>query len=246
VVVAMGGKPTVADFASAAGVSRASFYRYFKSRDALMEALNRTPEPDARERILDAALGMVGVRGLAALSMDELADKADVSRATLYRIFPGKSALFSALFHAFSPLDPVAKVLTAMQDEPPEKVMPEIARTVYRTIDAGGVDRTGLVRTLVFEVSSMAPDTEEATREGLLTVLGAMAMYVTTQMNEGRLRTMHPLLALQSFIGPIFFHLLTRQAVGRVLGVGLEGEQAVTELAQLWLRGMAPMEKEER
>lgn len=235
----------MSDFASAAGVSRASFYRYFKSRDALMEALNRAPEPDARERILDAALGMVGVRGLAALSMDELADKADVSRATLYRIFAGKSALFSALVHAFSPLDPVAQVLAAMQDEPPDKVMPEIARTVYRTIDAGGVDRTGLLRTLFFEVTSMAPDTEEATRERLLTVVGAMAMYVTTQMSEGRLRQMQPLLALQSFIGPVFFHLLTRQAVGRGLGVRIDGEQAVTELAQLWLRGMAPKEKEE-
>ena len=240
----MGGKPTVSDFASAAGVSRASFYRYFKSRDALMEALDRAPEPDARERILDAALGMVGVGGLAALSMDELADKADVSRATLYRIFAGKSALFSTLVHVFSPLDPVAQVLAAMQDEPPDKVMPEIARTVYRTIDAGGVDRTGLLRTLFLEVTSMAPDTEEATREGLLTVVGAMAIYVTTQMSEGRLRQMQPLLALQSFIGAVFFHLLTRQAVGRVLGVRIDGEQAVTELAQLWLRGMAPREKE--
>src|SRR6202521_754278 len=95
----MGGKPTVADFASAAGVSRASFYRAFRSREALLEALNRAPEPDARERILDAALEMVGAHGLAALSMDDLANHAHVSRATLYRLFAGKSALFAALVH---------------------------------------------------------------------------------------------------------------------------------------------------
>ncbi len=56
----MGGRPTVTDFATAAGVSRASFYRAFKTRDALIEALNRTPEPGARDRILAAAFRMVG------------------------------------------------------------------------------------------------------------------------------------------------------------------------------------------
>ncbi|HKV87664.1 MAG TPA: TetR family transcriptional regulator, partial [Candidatus Dormibacteraeota bacterium] len=83
-----GEKPTVAQIAQAAGISRASFYRTFASREALLQVLEVAPEPGARERILDAALAMVGANGLAALSMDELADRAVVSRATLYRLFP--------------------------------------------------------------------------------------------------------------------------------------------------------------
>lgn len=236
----------MADFASAAGVSRASFYRHFKSRDALMDALNRSPEPDARERILDAALGMVGQRGLAALSMDDLADKAAVSRATLYRLFPGKSALFTALIYAFSPLEPVSHVLNAMQNEPPDRVMPEVARAVYRTFHTGQSDRTGLLRALFFEVSSLNADTEEAMREALLKLVGVMIAYVTAQMSLGRLRRVHPLLALQSFIGPIFFHLLTREVVGRMLGITVDGEAAVSELAQLWLQAMRGEAKESR
>jgi len=51
---------------------------------------------------------------------------------------------------------------------------------------------------------------------------------------------MHPLLALQLFIGPIFFHLMARPAAERVLGVHMDGEAAVAELAQAWLRAMAP------
>jgi len=236
----MGGKPTVADFASAAGVSRASFYRAFRSREALLEALNRAPEPDARERILDAALEMVGAHGLAALSMDDLADQAHVSRATLYRLFAGKSALFAALVHAYSPIEPVTEVLSSLQGEPPDRVMPEVALAVCRTIYGGGANRTGLLRALFFEVSSLAPDTEEALREGILKVVGAMVLYITGQMSEGHLRQMHPLLALQSFIGPIFFHLMTRPAVDRLLGLDVDTEQAVTELALAWLRAMAP------
>ncbi|TMC80796.1 MAG: TetR family transcriptional regulator [Chloroflexi bacterium] len=64
VVLAMGGKPTIADFAAAAGVSRAAFYRAFESREALFQALNRVPEPGARDRILGAAFRIVGERGL--------------------------------------------------------------------------------------------------------------------------------------------------------------------------------------
>ena len=47
---------------------------------------------------------------------------------------------------------------------------------------------------------------------------------------------MHPVLALQSFVGPIFFDLLTRPVAERVLGFDIEGEQAVTLLAENWLR----------
>jgi AcrR family transcriptional regulator len=233
-----GRKPTVNQIASAAGVSRTSFYRAFESREALLEALEVTPEPGARQRILDAALEMVGAHGLSALSMDELADRAQVSRATLYRLFPGKSALFTTLVTTYSPLEPVIGVLTAMHDQPPEIVMPEIARTVYRTIYDRGADHTGLLRALFFEVSGLAPDTEEAARMAIAKVVGAAVTYLTTHMFEGGLRPMHPLLALQSFMGPIFFHVITRTAAERVLGLEIEGEQAMTELAETWLRAM--------
>jgi AcrR family transcriptional regulator len=242
-VLAKGDKATVAQFAEAAGVSRTAFYRAFESRGALLEALSVQPEPAARERILEAALVMVGAHGLGALSMDDLAIKAGVSRATLYRLFPGKSVLFTSLIRAYSPLEPVSRLAIEMKDEPPGVVMPEIARTVYRTVYGSGQTRLGLLRAVFFEVSSLAPDAEESAREAMQTIIGSVGAYVMTQMTSGRLRPMSPLLALQSFIGPIFFHVLTRPLVARVLGVDIDGEQAVTELAESWLRSMKPDEE---
>lgn len=235
-------KPTVAQFASAARVSRASFYRAFKSREALLDALEVAPEPGTKERILDAALEEVGTHGLSALSMDDLADRAGVSRATLYRLFPGKAALFTGLIHAYSPLEPVTQLLAAMHEEPPDVLLPELARTVYRTVYGGGNNRTGFLRALLFEVSGLAPDTEEAAREVVANMAGALGMYMATQMAEGRLRQMHPMLALQAFVGPIFFHLITRPVLERVVGLDIDGEHAVTELAQTWLRAMSTKE----
>jgi AcrR family transcriptional regulator len=234
------GRPTVAEIAGAAGISRASFYRAFQSREELLDALEVAPEPATRERILDAALALVGADGLAALSMDDLADRAEVSRATLYRLFPGKSALFTSLLYEYSPLEPVTQVLSELHEQPPEVVMPEIARTVYRTVFGAGESRVGLLRTLFFEISGLAPDTEEAARKVITTLVGMLVMYVGSQMSAGRLRRMAPLLALQSFIGPIFFHLMTRPVAERMLGFEMDGEQAVTELAETWLRAMRP------
>jgi AcrR family transcriptional regulator len=239
-VLATGGSPTVAELAAAAGVSRASFYRAFASREALLEALDIQPEPGARVRILDAALRLIGEHGLAALSMDDLAIQAEVSRATLYRLFPGKTALFTSLMHEYSPLDPVSELLSVRRIEPPDAVMPEIARTVYRTFYAAGESRIGILRALFFEISSLAPDTAEAAQEVLQTMVGSLVTYLMEQMQVGRLRQMHPLLALQSFIGPIFFHLVTRPLAERLLGFDIDGEEAVTLLAENWLRAMAP------
>jgi AcrR family transcriptional regulator len=234
----------VAELAAAAGVSRASFYRAFESREALLEALDLEPEPGASQRVLEAALKLVGAHGLTNLSMDDLATEAGVSRATLYRLFPGKAALFTSLLHEYSPLDPVSQLLETRRAEPPEVLMPEIAVTVYRVFYGAGESRLGILRALFFEISTLAPETADAAQDLIRALVGAVAVYVMEHMQAGRLRQMHPVLALQSFVGPIFFHLMTRPMAERVLGFDIEGERAVTTLAENWLRAMAPERRE--
>jgi len=241
-VLARHPKATVTELASAAGVSRASFYRHFPSREALLQALEVTPEPGARKRIVTAAVQLVGDAGVRALSMDDLADRAGVSRATLYRLFPGKAALLLALVEEYSPLEPVARLLEERADDPPEVLMPELARAANRAV-AG---RTGLMRALFFEVSGLSAETEEVAAQAIGRVVGLMVRYIGAEMAAGRLRRMHPLLALQSFIGPVLFHILTRPLADRVLQLDIDGEAAVTQLADTWLRAMAvPEEGEE-
>jgi len=111
---------SVEEIAAAAGVSRTTFYRAFSSRAELLHTLDVQPGPDTRQRVLDASIRMLGTQTLKDLSMDELAGEAGVSRANLYRLFPGKSALFRAILIAYSPFEPVMAVLTRAGDRPPE------------------------------------------------------------------------------------------------------------------------------
>ncbi|HEY4025351.1 MAG TPA: TetR family transcriptional regulator [Candidatus Dormibacteraeota bacterium] len=224
------------DVATAAGVSRATVYRLFGSRDGLLQALDLEPDPDTRQRVLAAALELVGRDGLARLSMDEVAAAADVSRASLYRLFPGKAALFRELLIAFSPMEAIVETVGLLHDRPPEEVMPAIALAAARTL-AG---RVGVVRTLVFEATSASEEAGEAIGYLATRGIGTLVRYLVEQMAAGRLRRMHPLLAAQSFAGPILFHLITRGVAERHLGFSIPLEEVAVELAEQWVRAMRP------
>lgn len=229
------------EVAAAASVSRATLYRMFGSRDGLLRALDIEPDPDSRERVLAAALELVSRDGLARLSMDEVAAAAGVSRASLYRLFPGKPALFRELLHAFSPVETIVETVMRLRDRPPDEVMPEVARAAARTLTG----RVGIVRTLMFEVASASAESEEALRYVVGHLMTALPGYLADQMAAGRLRPMHPLLAIQAFAGPIVFHLITRTVAERELGFDMPVEEVVTVLAENWVRAMRPADSKE-
>src|SRR5712691_12928166 len=120
----------MAQLAAAAGVSMRRLYRLFASRENLLRELEREPPPGARGRILEAAFELLGQSGLADLSIDELAARAGVSRATLYRLFPGKSALFRELIQTYSPWEAVADAIEAAPGSPPAELMPKVGRAL--------------------------------------------------------------------------------------------------------------------
>jgi AcrR family transcriptional regulator len=55
-----------------------------------------TREPEARERILESSYELFSHRGIQAVGVDEVIEKAGVAKATLYRHFPSKDDLVLA------------------------------------------------------------------------------------------------------------------------------------------------------
>jgi len=233
-------RATLNDVAAESGVSRATVYRYFASRGDLLDALDLERHPGTDERILAAAAELVGRDGLRNLSMDELAEAAGVSRASVYLLFPGKSALFSALVSAYSPFAIIDEVLERLHDRPPEEVLPEVARAAARTM----APRIGIARSILFDATSGDADAVQAVMPAVRQLLGTLGGYLGAQMAAGRLRRMHPLLAAQVLIGPVFFHLMTRPIALRVAQLDLELDEAVTTLAEAAVRGLAPATEE--
>jgi AcrR family transcriptional regulator len=233
---AQGVAPSLAEVAQTAGISRATLYRAFSSREELLRALAFEPEVESRERLLAKALEMIGQQGLAALSMDALADAAGVSRATVYRLFPGKAALFREVVKTYAPFERLALLVEQVADRPPEEVMPQVARVIVELF----ATRAGLYRTLAFEISGPQEDTEEAATFVLERGVGSLLDYFQHQMDEGRLRPMAPFVALQAFLGPLFIHILTRSLAERALGLTLPIDEVAAQFVACWLRAMKP------
>jgi AcrR family transcriptional regulator len=224
------------ELAAAADVSMRQLYRLFGSRENLLRELDQEPPPGARERILEAALELLGDSGLADLPMDELAARAAVSRATLYRLFPGKTALFRELITAFSPWEPIAHVLDdCSPDAPPADVIPRVAQALAEAL----ADRSPVLLRMVFEMSRGDPDTAEGVQRSMQRGLPDLLRYLNGQMAAGRLRPMHPVAAMQLLAGPIVTHELTRPLAGLV-GFAPDRQQLVDQVVEAWLRAMAP------
>ena len=234
------------ELAARAGVSRATLYRLFGSQQNLLQELGLQPPPTVRGRVLDVALELVGRHGLAELSMDELAARAGVSRATLYRLVPGKEALFAELVRRFSPFEPIAAVLETAGERPPAEVIPAVAYAMATAMEG----HIGLLLQLLLEVSRGSPDRPDgdpATNQDVvrgMRTLPLVADYLAEQMAAGRLRPMDPDLAVQALIGPIVMHLLARSQAESRPGAGraaaLPLEEVVDELVGIWLRAMTP------
>jgi AcrR family transcriptional regulator len=226
---------TVEDIANAAGVSRSTFYRSFPSRSVLLRELRLEPEIGARDRILESAARLLQTESLAQLSMDELANVAGVSRANLYRLFPGKAALFHAMLLAFSPFEPVMTLFDQRGHEPPDQLIPDLVVTAYRAV----APRVGIARTLVVEITAMTTETRDAFAQTGLQAFSRLAAYLGSHMEAGRLRRMPPVLAVQALVGPVMIHVLSTPLLVESAPAPT-GEDAVRQLATIWLDGMRP------
>lgn len=106
-----------------------------------------------RQAIVDAAFALFAERGLAATTVDDIAERADVSPRTFFRYFPTKE---SVLFHdADSKVQAIRDRLAERpNDEPTSECLMAILRSLADEL-AGDPDRTQLICRLSAETNSL-------------------------------------------------------------------------------------------
>jgi AcrR family transcriptional regulator len=187
------------------------------------------------DRILATAGQVVAERGFNGLSLDEVAQRSGVSRATVYRLYPGKAALFKEVSQAYLPIDEALQMMDSMADSPPSVVMATLARNMAK---AGEIP-IGVMRSVMFEISLGSEGNEEFLEqvyEDVQVIIG----YLERQMAAGRFRTVDPVLAMQAFFAPLMFHAVSRPTLEQYGLLNLSLDQAVEALTDGWLRAMAP------
>jgi AcrR family transcriptional regulator len=93
----------------------------------------RPRSEQARNAILDAAAELLLAHGLEAVSMDAVAQRADVSKATIYRWWPTKETLaLEALYHEWEPARPSPRDTASLRADLLSLLRPWIRRVRAR------------------------------------------------------------------------------------------------------------------
>jgi AcrR family transcriptional regulator len=228
--------------AAAAGIAKATLYRMFPSKEAVRQALlaagvapERLDARDGRETLLDAAMEVFATQGYASATVDAIAHAAGMSKAGFYWHFESKEAIFAAVVARYAPFATVERIISAGEHagDDPHVVLTSILTAVTAAI----TPRFTLFRTIMLEAFQNPAMGAAMSRNVLGVVLPLVGGYLTRQMAAGRLRPMHPALAIQSLIGPLFMHLLTREMFASQFAVAPPIETVIAQIVGTFLCG---------
>lgn len=143
----------------------------------------RSPKPRA---ILDAAAELFLAQGFAAVSMDAVARRAGVSKATLYAHFPGKDALFGAMVAERCDRMAVEASALAGHGDGPEAVLRRLCRTVLGFLVAPS---TLAIHRIVLAEAGRVPELAEAFyAAGPAAGRARLAAWIAEEQRLGHLR----------------------------------------------------------
>lgn len=143
-----------------------------------------------RDRILDAAIDMFGLRGVDAVSLDEIARDVGVRKQTILYWFPSKEELVAAVLEAVAAelVVVIDAAIRAAPDDPLERV-DAVVRAVFRP----AVRRPALLG-LVREVGRLPPAQADRLRHHVQPLVDRCVDYLALEMDKGRLRQGDPAL----------------------------------------------------
>jgi AcrR family transcriptional regulator len=233
----------VASIATEAGISRSTLLRRFGgSRIALNDAIRAAGvdpggQPPVRIRAVAAAAWLIDESGLAATTLEAVADRASCSVYSLHAVFGGRDELMRAVFEQHSPVGDIEDYLSRAGGN-----LAETVRGFYRTV-AHALSREPRVAPAIFAEAfarPTSPAVQSLAAYGIPRMLGVLGRWFDAEISACRIRDLPvPLLAQQLF-GPIMIHLLTRSVLPNVLTAPLPDIDTACEVfADAFVRAVA-------
>jgi AcrR family transcriptional regulator len=196
-------------------------------------------EVDRRQQIVDAAYEEFAEHGFRGATIKRIAQRARLkSQALIYWYFPAKEALFQAVLARSLPIAQVVNDGAALLDQPPEQVLPQLARAYLAMADRPAALR--LVR-LVAPEALRRPEVAELLGGRVIgRVLTFIERYLARQVELGRLRPHDTRVSARAFVGMTLPQLGGKLFLQALRVEDLSDDGYIEAMVAIFLRGLQP------
>lgn len=222
----------VSAIAAAARVSRSTLLRRLGGSRSALDAAVRAAgidtggRPPVRLRALTAAAALVSENGLAAATLEAIAERADCSVFSLHAAFGGRDELMRAVFDQFSPIRDIEEYLAQASGD-----LHATVHGFYRTV-ASALNREPRVIPAMFAEAFSRPRSaavQSLVRYTAPRLFGTLGVWFDAEIQAGRIRDQPVMVLSQQLLGPIVIHMLMRPAFPDVPGLTLPDIDDVCE-----------------
>jgi AcrR family transcriptional regulator len=232
-----GGRLSMSRLATEAGVSRATVYRYFPDKSALLAVAHGGEGAsaialDTRGHILDAALEVFAQQGIHATTLKDVAARAGLSLSGLHWYFSTKDELVAGVVEHLTILPTLAREAALAEDGDLETQLTHIGQALARELN----ERGRLLRLVVCEAAAY-PDVQRLWAKHIVgQSLPLLAHIFDAHAQRGLLRAGPAVLRARAFVSMFVMHTLLEPMLGDHVPVIDDGR--VREYVRLMLTGV--------
>jgi AcrR family transcriptional regulator len=195
----------------------------------------RLPAEARRADILAAAARCFGSRGFGGTTTRDIAAAVGITEAALYRYFPSKEAIYTAILDGrMAAPDPVDRVEAAARAGDDAGVFGGLAQALLEAVEQ---DPTFLRLVLysALEGHQLARPFQEKRIRRLRDFLTG---YIERRVTDGAFRRVAPALAGRAFVGMVVDHLIAREVFGQRDANPQTHAQVAETFVSIFLRGV--------
>ena len=205
----------------------------------MSDELESAPEVERRDEIVDAALEEFASEGFRGATIKRIAKRAKLqSHALIYWYFSSKEELFQAVLGRHLPILQLMLDPNALHDQPPEEVLPQIARAYLAMANRPIAQR--LLRLILPEVVRRPEMVDQLGGRMIARILDFVKTYLARQVELGRLRPHDVRASARAFIGMLLPQLGGKLLLPALQADGLTDEEHITTIVAIFLRGLQP------
>jgi len=192
----------------------------------------RVSAEDRRQQILEVATGLFARQGYQGTTTRQIAQRANVNEAIIFRHFPSKEDLYWAVIENQCRIGRGRGLEAGLADGGSDR---EVLSAMGEELLARDVT---LSRLLLFTALENHELSHRFFRTHVAQYLEMLAQYVRRGIAQGRFRPVDPMLAARAFVGMLVYHFQIQELFGGKLVQDYDPREVSRTLVDIWLRGM--------